>query len=79
MKDHHVFKSESRPGNTLLVLENQVTLTDAIIVKLYNGSNVGHFPDLLAHVLAPMLRDKMHGVNSLLRTILPALYYPINT
>ena len=40
----------------LLVLENRNPHSpDAIIVKLSDGSNVGHVPDPLARVLAPML------------------------
>ena len=39
--------------------------SDAIIVKFSDGSNVGHVPDPLARVLAPMLDggeiDRMEG------------------
>ena len=34
-------------------------MLDAIIVKLCDGSNIGHVPDPLAPVLAPMLDGGM--------------------
>ena len=57
VKGHHVFKSESRPGGTFTFAREPGNphTPDAIIVRLSNGSNVGHVPDLLARVLAPML------------------------
>ena len=57
VKGHHVFKSESRPGDTFTCAREPGNphSPDAIIVKLSDGSNVGHVPDPLARVLAPML------------------------
>ena len=59
VKGHHVFKSESRPGDTFTCARepDNPYSPDAIIVKLRDGSNVGHVPDPLACVLAPMLDD----------------------
>ena len=57
VKGHHVFKSVKI---RLFLLGNQATLTvqtRIIIVKLNDGSNVGHVLDPLARVLAPMLDD----------------------
>jgi len=57
VKGHHVFKSESRPGDTFTCAREPGNphSPDAIIVKLSDGSNVGHVPNPLARVLAPML------------------------
>lgn len=57
VKGHHVFKSESRPGDTFTCAREPGNShsPDAIIVKLDDGSNVGHVPDALARILAPML------------------------
>ena len=57
VKGHYVFKSESRPGDTFTCAREPGNphSPDAIIVKLSDGSNVGHVPDPLARVLAPML------------------------
>ena len=65
MKGHHVFKSESRPGDTFSCVgePGNPHSSDAVIVKLSNSSNVGHVPELLARVLAPMLRDRTCGGN----------------
>ena len=57
VKGHHVFKSESRPGDTFTCAREPGNphSPDAIIVKLSDGSNVGHVPDPLSCVLAPTL------------------------
>ena len=57
VKGHHVFKSESIPGDTFTCAREPGNRhsSDAIIVKLSDGSNVGHVPDPLARILAPML------------------------
>ena len=57
VKGHHVFKSESRPGDSFTCAREPGNphSSDAIIVKLSDGSNVGHVPVPLARVLAPML------------------------
>ena len=56
VKGHHVFRSESRPGDSFTCARepSNTHSSDAIIVKLSDGSNVGHVPDPLARVLAPM-------------------------
>ena len=55
MKGHPVFKSESRPGDAFICAREPGNphSPDAIVVKL--GDSSGHVPDLLAHILAPML------------------------
>ena len=65
MKGHHVFKSESRPGDTFSCVgePGNPHTSDTVIVNLSNSSNVGHVADLLARVLALMLRDRTHGGN----------------
>ena len=57
VKGHHVFKSESRPGDAFICAREPGNphSPDAIIVKLGDSSNVGHVPDPLARILAPML------------------------
>ena len=61
VKGHHVFKSESRPGDTFTCTREPGNphSPDAITVKLCDGSNVSHVPDPLACVLAPMLDGGM--------------------
>ena len=55
MKGHHVFKSESRPGDAFICAREPGNphSPDAIVVKL--GDSSGHVPDPLARILAPML------------------------
>ena len=57
VKGHYVFRSESRPGDSLTCAREPSNphSSDTIIVKLSAGSNVGHVPDPLARVLAPIL------------------------
>ena len=57
MKGHHVFNSESRPGDAFICAREPGNphSPDAIVVKFGNSSNVGHVPDPLARILAPML------------------------
>ena len=57
VKGHHVFNSESRPGDSFTCAREPSNphSSDAIIVKLSDGSSVGHVPDPLARVLASML------------------------
>ena len=57
MKGHYVFRSESRPGYSFTCLREKSNphSSDTIIVKLSDGSNVGHVSDPLARVLAPRL------------------------
>ena len=57
VKGHHVFKSESRSGDLFTCAREPGNphSSDAIIVKLINGSNVGNVSDPLARVLALML------------------------
>ena len=55
MKGITFFRAVQDQEIHLIVLGNQAMLSqDAIIVKC-NGSNVGHVPDPLARVLAPMM------------------------
>ena len=55
VKGHHVFKSESRPGDAFICAREPGNphSPDAIVVKL--GDSSGHVPDPLARILAPML------------------------
>ena len=55
MKGHHVFKSESRPGDAFICAREPGNphSSDTIVVKL--GDSSGHVPDPLACILAPML------------------------
>ena len=57
VKGHHVFLIASRAGDTFTCSRESGNphSPDAIIVKLIDGSTVGHVPDRLARVLAPML------------------------
>ena len=57
VKGHHVFLSISRAGDTFTCCREPGNphSPDAIIVKLIDGSTVGHVPDRLLRVLAPML------------------------
>ena len=57
VKGHHVFRSKSRPGDSFTCAKEPSNphSSDAIIVKLSDGSNIGHVSDPLARVLAPML------------------------
>ena len=57
VKGHHVFKSESRPGDTFTCAREPGNphSSDAIIVKLSDGSDVGHVPDPLARVTVLIL------------------------
>jgi len=57
VKGHHVFKSESRPGDTFTCAREPGNphSPDAIIVKLNDGSNVGHVPDHLLVFWLPCL------------------------
>ena len=57
VKGHHVFKSESRPGDSFTCAREPGNphSSDATIVKLRDDSNVGHILDPLARVLATML------------------------
>ena len=84
VKGHHVFKSESRPGDTFTCAREPGNphSPDAIIVKLSDGSNVGHVPDPRARVLAPMLDGgeierkmllnyQLYGMLSIVSRLLP--------
>ena len=57
VKGHHVFLIASRAGDTFTCSREPGNphSPDAINVKLIDGSTVGHVPDRLACVLAPML------------------------
>ena len=59
VKGHHVFKSESRPGDTFTCAREPGNShsPDAIIVKLDDESNVGHVPD------APEIRRSLGREN----------------
>ena len=54
---HHVFKSESRPGDAFICAREPGNphSPDAIVVKL--GDSSGHVPDPLAHILAAGMLD----------------------
>ena len=57
VKGRRVFLSASRSGDTFTCAREPGNphSPDAVIVKLSDGSTVGHVPDPLACVLAPML------------------------
>ena len=54
VKGHHVFKSESRPGDAIICAREPGN-PHSPDANLDDSSNVGHVPDPLAHNLAPML------------------------
>ena len=80
MKSHQVFMSASRPWDAFICAREQGNhrSTDVILVKLRDGSTVGHVPDALARVLAPMLDvgQLMHMKGTITRSAPEGVWVP---
>ena len=58
VKGHHVFRSNSRPGNRFLCERERSNTHSDVAIAVKRGSRViGHVPERLARILSPMLED----------------------
>lgn len=57
VKGHHVFRSQARPGDSFICIIEPANPHSpyAIVVKLSNGTTIGHVPDALARVVTLLL------------------------
>jgi hypothetical protein len=65
VKGHHVFRSDSRPGNRFLCERQRSNTHSDVAIAVKRGSRViGYVPERLARILSPMLEDgRIRGID----------------